>query len=400
MSDAKKIKEFIEKWRGVGKEQQHDQAYWIDFFQKVLGVDDATDKLDFQKQVDFIIDGKVVQKRLDIYIPDTKVIIEQKSLGVRLDSKCHDFGDGRGALTPFQQAKAYNDELPSTEKADWIVTSNFAEIWVYDMKKGNREREPEKFYLDELADNVDRFSFLIDSSVKELPNKQLAVSKRAGEVVGLLYDAFAEQYGEMTDEDTKSLNKLCVRLVFCLYAEDSGLFLKNQFHDYMKSFKTENMHIALRDLFRTLNTPDSKRGKFDAGKEFAYVNGGLFEGDVDIPPFNEKIRSLLLDEASMDFDWSAISPTIFGSIFESTLNPETRRAGGMHYTSLENLHKVIYPLFMDDLNNEFAEIMGREIRVAQDKSAQTRALNTFHKKLATLTFFEIIPQNLIQFNAA
>ena len=178
---------------------------------------------------------------------------------------------------------------------------------------------------------------------------------------------------------------LCVRLVFCLYAEDAGIFERHLlFHDYLKQFQPRQIGRALEDLFAILDQAIEDRPRFLAGSDpllaaFPYVNGGLFKGKIDIPPFDEDLYNLLLTEASAGFDWSEISPTIFGAMFESTLNPETRRKGGMHYTSIENIHKVIDPLFLDDLRSELDAIISEP--VARNK---TRKLNAFHDKLAAL----------------
>lgn len=235
-----------------------------------------------------------------------------------------------------------------------------------------------------------RLQFLVDDGNEHL-KREMEVSIAAGEIVGLLYDAFAKQYAEPTSERAmKSLNILCVRLVFCLYAEDAGIFGKHgMFHDYLAEFDTRKMRRALTDLFKILDTPIDKRDKylkddFPELAAFPYVNGGLFANeDIEIPPFTDEIRELLLNKASDEFNWSEISPTIFGAVFESTLNPETRRSGGMHYTSIENIHKVIDPLFLDELKEEFNQI--RQTAVAR---TQKRKLQDFQKKLATLSFLD------------
>ena len=353
-------------------------------------MENATDLLEFQKKV--VVNNTT--KKIDVYLPDTKVIIEQKSNTKSLDEKILQ-GDGE-KLTPFEQAERYNNHLPHSEKARWIVTSNFKEIWIYDMDKNDREREPIKIELNALGDKHSLLKFLIKEDVKEITD-EVAVSVKAGDIVGLIYDAFLEEYGENpTDEDLKELNKLCVRLVFCLYAEDAGLFEDNAFHDYLQTWNVENMNSALEKLFDVLDTPIDKRRSFldDRLKAFPYVNGELFKDKVEIPPITEKIKKLLLDDASRDFDWSKISPTIFGAVFESTLNPETRRSGGMHYTSVENIHKVIDPLFMDELEEEYRVI------VEETKVPKTRInkLQAFQEKLASLKFLESKTQNLIQIN--
>ena len=217
--------------------------------------------------------------------------------------------------------------------------------------------------------------------------KEMEVSLKAGELVGVLYDALLKQYADPTDPNTlKSLNALCVRLVFCLYAEDAGIFgRRNMFHDYLSAHRAEDRR-ALINLFRVLDQRPEERDKYldEDLAAFPYVNGGLFaDEDIEIPRLGDEIIDLLLEKASADFDWSAISPTIFGAVFESTLNPETRRSGGMHYTSIENIHKVIDPLFLDDLKAEFADICNVKV-----ERTQRSKLQVFQQKLAALTFLD------------
>ena len=197
-----------------------------------------------------------------------------------------------------------------------------------------------------------------------------------------------KQYNSPASPDElKSLNMLCVRLVFCLYAEDAGIFgAHNMFHNYLRGFQPKNVRKALIDLFRVLDTKVADRDPYmdEDLAVFPYVNGGLFaDENIIIPRFTEEIVDLLLSKASEDFDWSEISPTIFGAVFESTLNPETRRSGGMHYTSIENIHKVIDPLFFDELTAELDSIEALAVKKTRD-----RRLDEFQKKLASLTFLD------------
>lgn len=376
------IRQFIMKWmdNDKGQEDKDDRSFWIDLFQNVLDIQDATDRIDFQKRV--VVDNTT--KRIDAYIPETKVLIEQKSKTKRLDEKIPQ-GDGE-SLTPYEQAIRYNQHLPYSEKARWIVTSNFKEIWIYDMEKNDREREPIKIYTDELRDKNKLLNFLIKQDVETITD-EVAVSVRAGNIVGEIYDAFLKEYGdEPTEEDLKELNKLCVRIVFCLYAEDADLFESDAFYNYLKRWNVENMNLGLEKLFKVLDTPVKERRLFSDEElaSFPYVNGELFSDNVVIPPITEEIKDMLLEKASLEFDWSKISPTIFGAVFESTLNPETRRSGGMHYTSVENIHKVIDPLFMDELNEEFEKII-TETKVPKTKIDK---LHAFQDKIASLTFLD------------
>ncbi len=374
-------RQFFYKWKGKGREDEDARSYWIDVLQDVLGVEKVTDRVDFEKKV-IGPDGNT--KRIDAYIPETHVLIEQKSLGIALDKP----QTGHNGMTPYEQAKMYDNGLPFDEKARWIVTSNFAEIWIYDMNQ--KKPEPLKLALADLQSKYHLLDFLVNQKTQKLTD-EMRISLQAGELVGVLYEAFLKQYKNPNDPETlKSLNKLCVRLVFCLYAEDAGIFgKKNLFHDYMAQFDARNARNALRKLFRVLDQKPEDRDPYLADDDpllasFPYVNGGLFaDEDIEIPPLTDELLSTLLQKASGDFDWSEISPTIFGAVFESTLNPETRRSGGMHYTSIENIHKVIDPLFLNDLQAEFAEIDA--IPIPKTKNSRLR---DFQKKLAGLTFLD------------
>lgn len=374
-------RQFFYKWNGKGREDEDARSYWIDIIQNILGAENVTDRLDFEKKV-LGPDGNT--KRIDVYIPETNVLIEQKSLGIALDKP----QAGHGGMTPYEQAKMYDNGLIHSEKARWIVTSNFSEIWIYNME--DKRPEPLKLALAELQSKYHLLDFLIDKKTQKITD-EMRISLQAGELVGVLYDAFLKQYRDPNDPETlKSLNKLCVRIVFCLYAEDAGLFgRRNLFHDYMAQFDAKAARKALRDLFRVLDQKPEERDPYLADDDpllaaFPYVNGGLFADEaVEIPPFTDELLSTLLEKASGDFDWSEISPTIFGAVFESTLNPETRRSGGMHYTSVENIHKVIDPLFLDDLKAELAEISAIQV-----ERTRVRRLNDFRSKLATLEFLD------------
>ena len=394
MTDAQQRKaagEFAAYWKDKGYEKGESQPFWLSLLRDVLGVDHPEQFIQFEDQVHLdntsFIDGM---------IPTTHVMIEQKSAGKNLMKPIRQ-SDGT-LLTPFQQAKRYSAELPYSQRPRWIVTCNFQTFHVYDMERPGGD--PEVIELSDPEKDHYRLSLLTDTGNEHL-KKEMEVSIAAGEIVGLLYDAFAKQYADPESERAmKSLNVLCVRLVFCLYADDAGIFGHHgMFHDYLEEFDARHMRRAVIDLFKVLDSKPEDRDPYlkdDAPllAAFPYVNGGLFaDEEIEIPPFTDEIRTLLLEKASADFDWSAISPTIFGAVFESTLNPETRRSGGMHYTSLENIHKVIDPLFLDDLNKEFDEIS--EIAVEKTKR---RRLEAFQEKLASLTFLESNMQTLIQFS--
>ena len=374
-------KKFAAYWKDKGYEKGESQSFWLSLLRDVYGVEQPEQFITFEEQVHLdhtsFIDGA---------IPSTKVLIEQKGLGKDLNKPIKQ-SDGT-MLTPFQQAKRYITELPLSQHPRWVVTCNFAQFYVYDMERPGGE--PEIIALANLEKEYYRLQFLVDTGSEHL-KREMEVSIAAGEIVGLLYDALYKQYANpQAEQSLKSLNKLCVRLVFCLYAEDAGIFGRHgMFHDYLAAFDTRGMRKALVELFRVLDTKLQDRDPYlqDDNPElaaFPYVNGGLFSDEnIEIPPFTDEIRNLLLNKASEDFNWAEISPTIFGAVFESTLNPETRRSGGMHYTSIENIHKVIDPLFLDALKAELNEIC--ENPIERTKNAKLRA---FQRKLAGLKFLD------------
>ena len=372
-------KAFAEYWQDKGDEKQETARFWIELLGKVLGVDDPTKFIEFEKTV--IVEKN--QKYIDGYIPSTKILIEQKGSHVKLGRTAVQ-SDGE-KLTPYGQAFRYNNYLPYDQKAKFIIVSNFSEILIYNMNKPNGE--PDQILLKDLPKEFYRLQFLVDTGSEHL-KKEMEISLKAGELVGRLYDAILKQYKNPDDPETlKSLNKLCVRLVFCLYAEDAGIFGKHgMFHDYLKQFQSKDVRKALIELFQVLDQKPEDRDPYmdEDLAAFPYVNGGLFaDENIEIPRFTEEIAQLLLSNASEDFDWSGISPTIFGAVFESTLNPETRRSGGMHYTSIENIHKVIDPLFLDALKAELEDIKALKV----EKTRQQK-LRDFRKKLSTLVFLD------------
>ena len=379
MTDAQQreaARQFFYRWKDKGKEDEHARSYWIELLSDVFGVERVTERVEFEKKVA----GEKSKKRIDVYIPETHVVIEQKSLGVPLDKP----QPGHDNKTPYEQAKEYDNLLPYAEKARWIITSNFAEIWVYDMSV--MQPEPVKLTLADLQTKYHLLDFLVNKKKNKI-TEEVELSKAAGELVGKIRDRFLTQYNDPLAPSTqKSLNVLCVRLVFCFYAEDAGLFgSKDAFSNYILQYKPGDIRGKLIEFFRVLDTPASDRAEMyldDDISAFPYVNGGLFSDEnIVIPRITQELKETLAEAAR--FDWSKISPTIFGAVFESTLNPETRRSGGMHYTSIENIHKVIDPLFLDDLKSELKEI--RDIAVL---STQKKRLQAFQDKLAGLVFFD------------
>jgi len=373
-----RIRTFVEQWTNRGYEKGESQKFWLELL-GLLGVDNPYEFIEFEDQVQ----SPDHTAFIDAYIPATQVMIEQKSLGKDLRKGIRQ-SDG-SVLTPFQQAQRYVVSMPRSKHPRWIVACNFAEFLIYDMERPNGE--PTSVLLRNLERELYRLQFLVKTQDAAL-KQEMELSLKAGELVDRLYTALLQQYIDPTSPETlRSLNALCVRLVFCLYAEDAELFPShNAFHDFVTSYDPDNLRAALISLFRTLNTPTDKRDPYERPEllAFPYVNGGLFADEhIEIPRLTPEIQRMIANECSADFDWSGISPTIFGAVFESTLNPETRRSGGMHYTSIENIHKVIDPLFLDSLTQELDQIAA--IAVPRQRNQR---LADYQEQLAKLTFLD------------
>lgn len=371
---------FVETWRGRGYEKGETQSFWYQLLHDIFGIDVPANYIKFELPVHLRS-----TKFIDAYIPSTKVIIEQKELKKSLEvaGKQSD-GD---KLTPYEQAQRYVGGLSYSQYPRWIVTCNFKTFKVYDMEQP--QSEPLEIALDNLEHEYYLLKFLVDDTTTSL-QREKEISIKAGELIGRLYDELHQQYhNPETPQALHSLNVLCIRLVFCLFAEKSLLFgdNRNAFYDYLKAHKPSQMRKAIQDLFDVLDTKEHERDPYieETLSKFPYVNGGLFnkEDRLEIPQFTESIANLLLNECSAGFDWSGISPTIFGALFEDTMNPETREIGGMHYTSVENIHKVIDPLFMNSLNREFKDVL----QIKNDKKRK-QALLTFQEKIARLRFLD------------
>lgn len=374
----KQAKAFIERWENRGNERQDTQSFWLDLLQTVYGVENPSEYIKFEDTV--MMDHTSF---MDGYIDTTKVLIEQKGANKDL-SKAIKQSDG-SFLTPFQQAKRYSANLPYSKQPRWIITCNFKEFYVYDMEKPHGE--PTVIRLEDLEKEAYRLEFIVGTTNEHL-EREMAISMEAGEIVKEIYSGLLQQYKNPENpESLHAMNQLIVRLVFCFYAEDAGMFgKKTMFHDYLSRFSSRDFRRGLLDLFNVLNTPIDERDPYldDELSAFPYVNGGMFaENNLEVPQFTDELRESILEHASSSFDWSEISPTIFGAVFESTLNPETRRSGGMHYTSIENIHKVIDPLFLDALKEELNEI--RQIK--QPATLKNRA-QQFQEKLSRLVFFD------------
>ena len=375
VEQQKAAKEFSAFWKDKGDEKQESQRFWIGLLGDVFGVTSPAKYIEFEKRVQLTHTSYI-----DAYIADTKVLIEQK--GIKIDlHKAYEQSDGT-VLMPFEQAKRYADELPNSIRPRWIVVCNFAEFLVYDLE--NPQSQPEQIFLKDLPKEFYRLQFLVDQKNENIRREE-EISIEAGKLVDKLYKALLPQYKNQDEISLRSLNILCVRIVFCLYAEDAGFFeTRTAFEDYIRGFNLPNVRKGLIELFKALDTNIADRDEYDETlKPFPYVNGGLFKDEnIEIPNFTQEIVDVIVNDCAV-FDWAEISPTIFGAVFESTLNPETRRKGGMHYTSIQNIHKVIDPLFLDDLNAEFDAICKTASAKVRDEN-----LLAFQKKLGSLKFLD------------
>lgn len=364
---------FTENWTGKGSEKSDTQKFWLELIRDVLGYQYPEDIIDFEDPVQ--LEHKSF---IDAYIPSTKIIIEQKSFDIDL-SKSQTQSDGT-ALTPFQQAKRYYDWLPVSKRGRYILVCNFQELRIHDME--TPKAPPEILALNDFTH--DNLAFLVNPE-ETLPH-EVALSIRAGRLVGKLYDALRERYINPDDEASqRSLNVFCVRLVFLLYAEDSNLFKKSQFHDYLKP-RALTARDAMRKLFDVLSQQEEQRDPYLEAdlKAFPYVNGGLFEEkNIELPQLDGEPLRIILEDMSEGFDWSGISPTIFGAVFESTINEKIRHKEGMHYTAIENIHKVIDPMFMEELTEKAEAVLGMK-----SSAEKTKQLRKFQNELAELTFFD------------
>ena len=381
---------FSKRWAGLGDEEKHKQQFWDQLLREVYGVTQHG-YVTPEKDVKMKDPGakKKTTRFIDLYIPATKVLIEQKGIKCNLDTPEQRGVDAYGnprMVTPYEQAQNYNNWLPTHQRANWIVTCNFAIFRIYDMEKPLEA--PIEIKLEELPDRYHEMDFLIDAGISHIV-REFNISIGAGALVGKIYDSLHKQYANPNSAETlHSLNVLCVRLVFCLYAEDAGLFKEHDsFSKFIASYRPENLRGGLRDLFAILDTPFDQRDPDDEEKllSFPYVNGGLFNSSqqIKIPRFSQEAYDILLHDCAENFNWAGISPTIFGAVFEGTLNSEIRRKSGMHYTSIENIHKVIDPLFLDELREEL-----NEIEDETSKAKRNQKLDAYQNKLASLHFLD------------
>lgn len=354
-ASKKEAKEFVKRWKkrlgaipaGSNNEQQDTQKFWVDLLINVLGIPSNT----IDGFVDF--ERKVRGRRIDVFVSDHNFLCEQKSWGIDLDKPEPRNG---GMETPLQQAMWYARHLPYSERPRWVMTCNFGTFRLYDLDNERPEDTVQEFSLEELQDSLYLLSFLTSNETSRL-HKEQQLSIEAGAYVSRLYDALARQYhhieekDERAQEEQRSLNVLITRIIFLLYAEDADLLQSHQAFGRYCEGDPAKLRRKLVDLFEAIDTPLEQRDEYmdEDLAAFPYVNGGLFaDSSIIVPQMTPEILEAITD-ASQDFDWREISGVIFGGVFEGTLNPETRHAGGMHYTSVENIERCLRPLFLDEL---------------------------------------------------
>lgn len=373
---------FAKKWAGKGDEKQHTQLYWIDFFTNVLGCEDALERLRFE--VPSSTEASAHKGYADVLIPTARAIVEQKSLGIDLSKP--EQRQGR-MVTPAQQANAYAQGMPLSQQPRYVIACNFEEMWVYDRERDGLCREPTlKLPLNELPKNLPAVQFLKGRG--EAPETvSQAVSIEAGRIMGRLYEiARASFIDPDSPESHHALSVLMTRLMFLMFCEDAGIIGTNAFRDYVRHFPAEDLRGALKNLFVWLDTPPESRDPYagDRLKALPYMNGGLFRERTEIPPLDETFRTMLLVEGCQEFDWSGVSPTVFGSIFEGALSHDHRHKNGQHFTSPENIRRVIGPLFLDELEDEFAAAKSKPTA----GGARTKALRELHRRLGEISILD------------
>ncbi len=347
---------FSREWADATYEKGETQSFYNDFFgifdvkrRSVARYEEHVQKLDNSSGF------------IDLFWPG-KLLVEQKSAG-------------RDLKKAYGQAGSYFDALPEKDRPRYILVSDFQNFELRDLD----EREKIAFTLNDLPSHIEKFGFIISVERKTFRDQDPANIK-AAELVGRLRDALDE-----AGYCGHDLERFLVRIVFCLFADDTGIFEpRDIFLDFIETRTREDgsdLGAMITELFQVLNTPvDERFGTLDEDlANFPYVNGDLFREPLRIPSFNGTMRKRLLD--SCYFDWSNISPAIFGALFQSVMEPGERRAQGAHYTTEKNILKVIEPLFLEDLRAEFE-------KVKKLRSTRKKRLKTFQKKLGNLKFFD------------
>ena len=342
---------FSKEWADASNEEAEAQPFLVDFF-NVFGISSKRVGT-FEHKV-----KKLDEKEgyIDMLWKGT-ILIEMKSRGKDLDKA-------------YQQAIDYTHGLKEHELPKYILVSDFENFRLHDLEDGTQI----DFKLKDLVKNVRYFGYLLGYQ-KKVYKEEDPANIKAAELMGKLHDRL-----KGIGYTSHPLEVYLVRLLFCLFAEDTTIFERKQFQEYIErrtNIDGSDLAAKLEQLFQVLNTPEDKR--FTTLDEdlaaFPYVNGKLFEEPLPIASFDSKMRQALLDCTYID--WSKISPAIFGSMFQSVMNPEERRNLGAHYTSETNILKLIKPLFLDDLWKEFESVKGNKYQLTE-----------FHKKLSTLKFLD------------
>ncbi|KJS38568.1 MAG: hypothetical protein VR74_05200 [Hyphomonas sp. BRH_c22] len=347
---------FAAEWEGAGYEKGETQSFYNDFFE-VFGVKRRS-VARYEEHVKKLNDKTGF---IDLFWPGV-LLVEQKSAG-------------RDLTRAYDQAGEYFDGLKETDRPRFILVSDFQTFELVDLD----EREHASFTLADLHKNVEKLSFILGVQKRSFKDQD-PVNIKAAARVGKLHDALEDS--GYTGHD---LEKYLVRLVFCLFADDTGVFEpRGMFLDFLETRTSEDgadLGGWIAKLFEVLDTPHDKRSSNLDHElaQFPYINGALFSGATRIPDYNAAMREALIEASA--FDWSPISPAIFGSLFQSVMNREERRKAGAHYTTEKNILKVIGPLFMDELRAEFDRIsvlkIGRvpKLQELQDRLASMRILD-------------------------
>ena len=353
-------------------EKSDTQTFWLTLIRDIFGVDNPEEYIVFEKRVLIEHIGFI-----DAYVPSTGVVIEQKS-------------PGKDLAAAFEQAKRYYDWLPVSQRGQYIITCDFNTMHVHDME--TPKAPPKVLQVSELS--RDDIPFLV------IPGETMPLEERVSIEAGQRFKELYKHLRASLDEHfpnaslsskayrdaVDDLNIFCVRLVFLLYAEDSGLLAKHQFRNFLEGIKNiarENLLV----LFNVVNKNNSSRSPFmsEIFRAFPFMDGGLFEKEIDFPSLSDEALHIIIHDMSESINWSGISPTIFGAIFESAVNEDTRDTQGIHYTSINNIHKVIDPLFLflDDLNAKLDAILAQP-----DSLGKVHELLELQDKLAALRFLD------------
>ena len=348
---------FTDKWKDAAYEKGETQSFYNDFFQ-VFGIERRS-VARYEAHV-----AKLDNRSgfIDLFWPGV-LVVEQKSAG-------------RDLVRAYDQAGEYVDALPENQRPHYILVSDFQTFELHDLS----ERETVRFPLADLPGHVEKFGFILGVQRRTFRDQDPA-NVKAAELVGRLHDALAQAGYHGHD-----LERFLVRIVFCLFADDTGIFEpRDIFFDFVQDRTRDDgsdLGPFLAQIFQVLDTPEDQRTHTldEDLARFPYVNGDLFRDALRIPSFTAAMRNRLLDACR--FDWSNISPAIFGALFQSVMDPEERRAQGAHYTTEKNILKVIEPLFLDDLRAEFARLKARK------DSRRLADLRRFQEKLGRLRFFD------------